>query len=331
MTSSAPRDITVHKTSGPRFGVRVGYRRIVQFLITLIIVPTVLLLSLGIVVLVQGRAFYTLLLGILMLSLVAVLITGTVLVLTFVRREAKLSELQADFVSKVSHELRTPLTAIRLFAETIERKPGDAALAAQCTTAIITEADRLAAHIGRLLDWGRMQSGKKLYHLVELDLRLVLDEAVAAYSPIRLDPHLQFSFVPRDEPVLVFADRAALIDAVVNLISNAHKYGGNDPRVELDLTVGARFATVGVTDHGDGIPRHEQRRIFEKFYRIDDRLSRMKEGSGLGLAIVDHVVKAHGGEISVDSAPSRGSTFRIMLPLASRSSLLPKAHVTEAP
>ena len=125
--------------------------------------------------------------------------------------------------------------------------------------------------------------------------------------------------------------RAALIDAVVNLISNAHKYGGNDPRVELDLTVGARFATVAVTDHGDGIPRHEQRRIFEKFYRIDDRLSRMKEGSGLGLAIVDHVVKAHGGEISVDSAPSRGSTLRIMLPLASRSSLLPKAHVTEAP
>jgi two-component system phosphate regulon sensor histidine kinase PhoR len=291
----------------------------------------VLLLSLGIVVLVQGRAFYTLILGILMLSLVAVLITGTVLVLLFVRREAKLSELQADFVSKVSHELRTPLTAIRLFAETIERKPTDAALVGQCTTAIITEADRLAAHIGRLLDWGRMQSGKKLYQLAEMDLRLVVDDAIAAYSPIRLDPHLHFSFDPRREPILVLADRAALVDAVVNLISNAHKYGGNDPRVELSLSAGTRVATIAVTDHGDGIPRHEQRRIFEKFYRIDDRLSRMKEGSGLGLAIVDHVVKAHGGEIVVESAPSQGSTFRIVLPLAGRSSLLPKPHDTEAP
>ncbi len=331
MTSGSPREGTVTQTSGPRIGVRVGYRRIVQFLITLIIVPTGLLLSLGIVVLVQGRAFYSLLLGILMLSLVAVMITGTVLVYAFVRREAKLSELQADFVSKVSHELRTPLTAIRLFAETVERKPGDAALGAQCAQAIIGEADRLASHIGRLLDWGRMQSGKKLYRLVEVDLRMVVDDAIAAYSPLRLDPHLHFTLQGAAEPIVVLADKAALVDAVVNLISNAHKYGGNEPHVEVELISGLRFATIAVTDHGDGIPRNEQRRIFEKFYRIDDRLSRMKEGSGLGLAIVDHVVKAHGGEVGVESAPAHGSTFRIVLPLAGRSSLLPKARGSEAP
>jgi two-component system, OmpR family, phosphate regulon sensor histidine kinase PhoR len=331
MTSGAPRESTVTQTSGPRIGVRVGYRRIVQFLVSLIIVPTGLLLSLGIVVLVQGRAFYSLLLGILMLSLVAIMITGTVLVYAFVRREAKLSELQADFVSKVSHELRTPLTAIRLFAETVERKPGDAALGAQCAQAIIGEADRLASHIGRLLDWGRMQSGKKLYRLVEVDLRAVVDDALAAYSPLRLDPHLHFSMHPAPEPIVVLADKAALVDAVVNLVSNAHKYGGNEPHVELELTAGVRFATIAVTDHGDGIPRNEQRRIFEKFYRIDDRLSRMKEGSGIGLAIVDHVVKAHGGEVTVESAPAHGSTFRIVLPLAGRSSLVPKARGSEGP
>jgi two-component system phosphate regulon sensor histidine kinase PhoR len=330
--SATPReDGSGRKAHGPRIGVHVGYRRIITLLIALIIVPTSLMLSLGIVVLVQGRAFYTLLLGILMLSLVAIMITGAVLVWAFVRREAKLSELQADFVSKVSHELRTPLTAIRLFAEAVERKPGDEALGTRCASAIIGETDRLASHIGRLLDWGRMQSGKKIYHLVEIDLRDVVADAVAAYSPIRLDPHLHFVAAPALEPVIVHADRAALVDAVVNLVSNAHKYGGTEPRVELELTAGSRFATIAVTDHGEGIPRHEQHRIFEKFYRIDDRLSRMKEGSGLGLAIVDHVVKAHGGEITVDSAPARGSTFRIVLPLAARSSLLPRARGTEVP
>jgi two-component system phosphate regulon sensor histidine kinase PhoR len=329
--SQPPREEAARKTHGPRIGVRVGYRRIITLLIALIIVPTGLMLSLGIVVLVQGRAFYTLLLGILMLSLVAIMITGTVLVWAFVRREAKLSELQADFVSKVSHELRTPLTAIRLFAEAVERTPGDAALGTRCANAIIGETDRLASHIGRLLDWGRMQSGKKIYSLVDVDLRDVLTDAIAAYSPIRLDPHLHFTAPSMPESVPVHADRAALVDAVVNLISNAHKYGGTEPRVELDLAVGTRFATIAVTDHGEGIPRHEQHRIFEKFYRIDDRLSRMKEGSGLGLAIVDHVVKAHGGEITVDSAPTRGSTFRIVLPLAARSSLLPKPRGTEGP
>ncbi len=322
-------DSTVLRRGGPRIGGRVGYRRIVQLLVSLIIVPTGLLLSLGIVVLVQERAVYPLLLGILMLSLVAVLTTGIVLVFAFVRREAKLSELQADFVSKVSHELRTPLTAIRLFAETMERKPGEAALATQCTAAIIAEADRLASHIGRLLNWGRMQSGKKIYQLSEVDLREVVDEAIAAYSPIRLDPNLHFRFEPRTEPVVILADRAALVDVFVNLISNAHKYGGAEPQVELVFNVGARFASIAVTDHGEGIPRHEQSRIFEKFYRIDDRLSRMKEGSGLGLAIVDHVVTAHGGEVTVDSAPSQGATFRIVLPLAGRSSLMPKGRGTE--
>ena len=329
MGSTPSRDDAVQKTHGPRTGGRVAYRRIVQLLVSLIIVPTALLLSMGIVVLVQGRAFYILLLGILMLSLVAIMITGTVLVWAFVRREARLSELQADFVSKVSHELRTPLTAIRLFAETIERKPGEEALTTQCAVAIITEADRLAAHIARLLDWGRMQSGRKLYRLQEVDLRAVVDDAVLAYSPIRLDPHLHFCAAPMGAAVVVMADRAALVDAVVNLLSNAHKYGGVEPHVELALGTGVRVATLTVTDHGDGIPHHERHRIFEKFYRIDDRLSRMKEGSGLGLAIVDHVVKAHGGEVTVESPPGGGSTFRIVLPLAGRSSLRPHGHGTE--
>ena len=106
---------------------RLGYRRIVQLLVYLVIIPTGLLLSLGFILMFLGEGSINLLLGILTVTFVAVVVTGVILVLVFVRREANLSELQADFVSKVSHELRTPLTAIRLFAETIERSRTDEA------------------------------------------------------------------------------------------------------------------------------------------------------------------------------------------------------------
>src|SRR6478609_2730858 len=128
-------------TRQPKNRVRIGYRRIVQLLVYLVIVPTALLLLLGFITMFIGEARYNIVLGILTVSFVAVVVTGVVLVLVFVRREANLSELQADFVSKVSHELRTPLTAIRLFAETMDRSKGDAATQEKCLTALLSETE----------------------------------------------------------------------------------------------------------------------------------------------------------------------------------------------
>jgi two-component system phosphate regulon sensor histidine kinase PhoR len=104
-------------------------------------------------------------------------------------------------------------------------------------------------------------------------------------------------------------------------VSNAHKYGGTPPVVKVlaQLTPKGEVG-IAVTDNGEGIPRPEQRRIFEKFYRIDDRLSRSKEGSGLGLAIVKHVARAHHARVTVESAPGQGSRFTIVLPAAPISS-----------
>src|SRR5580693_10656319 len=121
---------------------RLGYRRIVQLLVFLVIVPTALILLVGIVLMFIGSAFH-LLIGALTVSFVLVAVTGIVLVLVFLRREANLSELQADFVSKVSHEFRTPLTSIRLFVETIERARGDLATQDKCLSALERETDRL--------------------------------------------------------------------------------------------------------------------------------------------------------------------------------------------
>ena len=296
---------------------RMGYRRIVQLLVYLVIIPSALLLAIGILQLFL-EATINLLFGILSVSFVAVVVTGVVLIIVFVRREANLSELQADFVSKVSHELRTPLTAIRLFAETIERSGADEATRLKCTSLLVSESERLSRLIERLLDWGRMEAGRKIYELRAEHVGDIVDDVVRAYAPRRglggaIDLEVE---VPTELPD-VAVDRHAMVDALVNLVANAHKYGGTPAVVRVRALVTSDGEVgIAVSDNGIGIPRPEQRRIFEKFYRIDDRLSRSKEGSGLGLAIVNHVVRAHKGHVTVDSEPGHGSTFTILLPPA---------------
>jgi len=297
---------------------RLGYRRILQLLVYLVIIPTVLLLLVGIFLMFTGEAKLNVVFGILTVSFVALSATGVILVLVFVRREANLSELQADFVSKVSHELRTPLTAIRLFAETIERAKQDEATVSKCLTLLTTETERLTRRIERLLDWGRMEAGRKLYDLREENVADIIDEAVRDFPPARLEAGVELETEVEPGLPTVFADRHAMVDAIVNLLSNAHKYGGAPPKIRLRAHRSAKDqVAITVSDNGAGIARTELRRIFDKFYRIDDRLSRRAEGSGLGLAIVKHVVRAHRAKVTVDSAFGEGSTFTITLPPAS--------------
>ena len=112
------------------------------------------------------------------------------------------------------------------------------------------------------------------------------------------------------------ADRGGVSDALLNLLTNAYKYGGDPVKVTLRVEESERYVRVKVTDNGAGIPAAEHKRIFQKFYRLDDRLSREREGSGLGLAIVKHVMKAHKGRVELESHPGRGSSFCLVLPRA---------------
>ncbi len=295
---------------------QLGYKRIVQLLVYLVIIPTVLLLLVGIILLFLGTVF-NVLFGVLTVAFVLVAVTGIVLVLVFLRREANLSELQADFVSKVSHELRTPLTSIRLFVETMQRARGDAATTDQCLDALGKETERLTHRIERLLDWGRMEAGRKQYELRAEPVATIVDDAVKAFDAIRArHSDVQFHVEAESDVTTIDVDRAAMLDALINLLSNAVKYGGSPPVVTLRVKPVPGGLAFEVSDNGDGIPRTEHRRIFEKFYRIDDRLSRQREGSGLGLAIVKHVARAHKGRVQLDSATGKGSTFRLIIPRA---------------
>jgi two-component system phosphate regulon sensor histidine kinase PhoR len=306
---------------------RLGYTRIVQLLVYLVIVPTTLILAVGIVVMFLGSIF-NVLFGLLTVSFVLVVVTGVVLVLVFLRREANLSELQADFVSKVSHELRTPLTSIRLFVETIGRSRGDKATEDKCLEALAAETDRLTRRIERLLDWGRMEAGRREYEMHDETVSAVVDEAVKAFEPLRAHrPDIDFAAEVEADLPKVHVDRGAVVDAVGNLLSNAVKYGGTPPLIRLRARRVQGGVAIEVVDNGNGIALVEHRRIFDKFYRIDDRLSRQREGSGLGLAIVKHIVRAHRGRIHLDSVKGKGSTFRIVL---TASGALPHAAATTA-
>lgn len=308
MVSRPRRDLTT-----------LGYRRIIQLLVYLVIVPGVLLSAVGFLLLVLGEAQYNLLMGMLVLTFCGTLATGVILVWVFLRRERNLSELQADFVSKVSHELRTPLTSIRMFTETLQIRRGDVASEDRCIEALAKESARLQQLIDRLLDWGRMESGRRVYKLAEHDPGEILAEAITAFEPTREERDVELEVCVQPELPHVLCDRSAIVDSLVNLLSNAYKYGGNPRRIRVSAELAPHGSGIefAVHDNGMGIARREHKRIFEKFYRVDDLLARQAEGSGLGLSIVRHVVRAHRGRIVVDSEPGRGSTFTIALPLRS--------------
>lgn len=292
-----------------------GYRRIVVLLVALVVVPTFLLLAVGTLLLFLGEAHINLLMGILVLALSGAAATGVILVWVFVRREANLSRLQSDFVSKVSHELRTPLTSIRLFTETLALRRGDQEAEDTCIEALARESGRLQELIDRLLDWGRMESGRREYRMQSTQVDGVIHEAIKAFDNVRARRRVELDVHVTEDLPAILADRGAVLDALMNLLTNAYKYGGDPVKIELTAEQRDGHLDIAVRDNGPGIEPVEHKRIFQKFYRVDDRLSREREGSGLGLAIVKHVMRAHKGKVEVDSSPGEGSTFTLSFPV----------------
>jgi signal transduction histidine kinase len=245
------------------------------------------------------------------------LLAGLYLVYANVRRELHLSRLKSDFVANVSHELKTPLALIRLFAETLElRRVPSEEKAQQYYRVINKESQRLTQLINNILDFSRIEAGRKEYRFRPTDVGAVVGEVVEAYRfPIEQQGFELDVSIAEDLPEIV-VDPEALSQALLNLVNNAIKYSADRKYLGLDVRREGDRVIVSVTDHGVGIPRTEQHRIFEKFYRVEDALIHTTKGSGLGLALVQHIMDAHGGSVELISAPGEGSTFRLLLPLA---------------
>ena len=244
------------------------------------------------------------------------LLAGLVLVWTNVRRELKLSRLKSDFVANVSHELKTPLALIRLFAETLElgRVPTEEKKQ-QYHRIINKESRRLTQLINNILDFSRIEAGRKEYRLVRTDLAAVVRDVVDAYRfPIEHQGFTLDLAVAEDLPEME-TDPEALSQALINLLNNAIKYSPEKKTIAVSVRREGDRVLVSVADRGIGIPKAEQKRIFEKFYRVESSLVHTTKGSGLGLALVQHITEAHGGRVELVSAPGEGSTFTLSLPV----------------
>jgi signal transduction histidine kinase len=240
---------------------------------------------------------------------------GIVLTYRNVSKEMALARLKSDFVSNVSHELRTPLSLIRLYAETLEmgRLTSQEKYQEYYRT-IRKESERLSALINNILDFSRIEAGRKEYDFRETDLRELVRNTLDSYR-YQIEQH-GFTYEEKiDEVPPLSVDREAMARSLVNLVNNALKYSQDRKYIGVKLYRENGSVKLEVIDHGIGIPPQEQHKIFEKFYRVGDPLVHNTKGSGLGLSLVRHIVQAHGGEVLVDSAPGEGSKFTIALPV----------------
>ena len=292
-------------------------RRVLPLLIGFVFVPAAFLLTIGILILVLSAAPRDIVFGVLILTLVATTVAGTAAALMVVQREARVARLQTDFVNKVSHDLRTPLTSIRMFVETLqmERLP-DPERQREALQIIADETARLSGLINRLLDWARMESGRRTYQFERQPVEPIVEEALKAFAPQRLAHPVDLRTELAAGLPTVMADREALSEALLDLLYNAYKYTGPEKVITVGASRAGPTVLLTVKDNGPGIAGADHKRIFDKFYRARDPLKRTIEGSGLGLAMVKHIVSAHGGRVEVDSALGRGATFTISLPVS---------------
>jgi two-component system, OmpR family, phosphate regulon sensor histidine kinase PhoR len=244
--------------------------------------------------------------------------SGAVVVLHDVSELRRLERVRQDFVANVSHEFKTPLTAIQGFAETLLagalEDPGNNR---RFLEIIRDHATRLAGLTDDLLKLARIEAGKLEVQFVPVGL-LELVEGCAETTLLK-SSRKQIAFgtdVPPGLP-LVRGDPSLLHDVLQNLLDNAVQYTAAGGRIDVSVTAGVREAVVTVADTGIGIPRADQERIFERFYRVDAGRSREVGGTGLGLSIAKHIVEAHGGRLWVESEVGRGSKFSFSISLAS--------------
>jgi signal transduction histidine kinase len=257
-------------------------------------------------------------LGLIVVVLVAAILLGGWLMAADVRRQMRLAQQKTDFVSNVSHELKTPLTSIRMFADMlVEGRVSERDRQTNFLRIISAESARLTRLINNVLDFARMERGAPACERRQCDLVEVVREVVNTCRPHLESVGVALSEEIQADQLSLIGDRDELAQIILNLLSNAEKYGGNEilVRVRREKTSAGEAGCVDVLDRGPGIPEKKRETIFQPFQRLNDSLASGVSGSGLGLTLARRMARAHGGDVSCSPRKGGGSCFTVTLPL----------------
>jgi signal transduction histidine kinase len=253
--------------------------------------------------------------AVLILTIGATLLAAYLL-LRDVNREVQMAEMRSHFVASVSHELKTPLTAIRMFAETLVMgRAGGEQQTSEYLRTIVNESERLSRLVDNVLDFSRIEQGNKVYRMQPTCLADVARSAARTMQyPLSQLGFTLTVLIDENIPSLQ-ANADALEQAILNLLANAMKYSGSARQIEMRIGSSGDEAFIDIVDHGLGISREDQSRIFEKFYRVRSSETDPIAGTGLGLTLALHIVEAHKGQVRVTSEVGHGSTFSVRIPM----------------
>jgi signal transduction histidine kinase len=250
------------------------------------------------------------------LTLVVILIFGAAIIARTITHEMEVLKIKSDFVSAVSHEFKTPLTSIKALVERLkEGKVKDEAKMEQYFSVISQEADKLSRLVKNVLDFSKIEEGKKEYEFVETDVTQLLRQQVEIFRKGEFQKDIEIHTQIEDGIPVLYVDQEALSQAINNLLDNALKFSPDRKEIFVNLKRDKENVIIEVEDKGMGIPQDELGKIFEKFYQGRNALRQSARGTGLGLTLVKHTVEAHGGKISVKSKVGQGSTFSLIFPI----------------
>jgi signal transduction histidine kinase len=245
-----------------------------------------------------------------------ILAFGLVLTIHTVSHELELARMKSDLVSTISHEFKSPLAAIRQLAEMLHsgRLPSEERRQ-KYYDILLEQSERLSLLIDNVLNLARIEEGRKEFFYKESDLGTLIQEVVFSMQEQVGHEGFEIGFESGKENVRAEVDRESLSHVLANLLDNAVKYSGDSRKIVVRLSAEDGHAVIEVCDTGVGIRKEEQERIFDRFYRCGDELTRTVRGTGLGLSLVKEIVEAHKGSVHVESEPGKGSAFSVRLPL----------------
>jgi len=244
----------------------------------------------------------------------AIILLSAIFFIYAAEKERRLNELKSELMANVSHELKTPLSVVRMFADMLrsDRVPSEERRM-EYLDIICRESERLTSLIDNVLDFSALEGGKGPYRLKRGDLGEAVGRALEAFRYRSEQDGVEIKLKSATELPPVLIDQEAIALAIINLLDNAVKYGGQSP-VELELIAKRHSIDVAVRDHGPGIPADSLRRVFERFYRGPS--SSPTRGSGIGLSLVQHIARAHGGRAWAKNAPGGGAVVGLSIPVA---------------